>query len=122
MNLKTFLIFLSALIFPAACHAEAPPLQKICASDCAGPMASVTPWRDAQGKASIFEYRGDLRVCSHPPLVFFDAQAKAILTIPEVPLNPADPAQSARFKELHEKRTSLLKDLTRGKPEFCPSK
>lgn len=84
-------------------------------------MASVTPWLDSQGKPHAYEFRGDLSTCSHPPLIFFDSEGKEVLTIPEVPLNPQDSVQSARFKELHEKREGLLKGLSRGKASFCSS-
>src|SRR4030095_1290116 len=120
MKIKTFLLLLPILFLPMRSGAEI--LKKICASDCAGPMASVTSWRDAKGVAMIFEFRGDLRACSHPPLVFFDTEPKAVLTIPEVALNPQDALQSEQFKALHQKREALLKGLTQGKPYPCPLK
>ncbi len=119
---KVFLVLTLLTLGDLACASDSTLIDKICSLDCSGKLAAVYRWRDSVNVVKIYEYQGDLRSCSHPPLIFLDPQGNPLLTIPEEPLNPADGAQAARFKALHQKKQALLKDLLKEKPTYCPER
>ncbi len=96
-----------------------PILQKICTLSCAGGLASVTPWYDSTGKIGYYEFSGDLRNCSHPPLILYDSKGREALTIPNQPFDPRKKETIEEFKKLHQKRKELLKGHTQSKAIFC---
>lgn len=63
-------------------------LARVCASPCAGDFASVTVFRDAEGRAARLVFDGDLEACSHPPRHYFDARGEETLVIAERPVAP----------------------------------
>lgn len=100
-------------------------VRRICAAECAGPLASFVVLRDAAGEARRVRFDGDLDRCSHPPRIYFDAEGNELLAIPEEPVEPG----SARQKELDAKQAAMLDGLVEaerlgcGHPELCePSK
>lgn len=119
---KTATLILLALVLPCAGNpqpASHPTLQKVCAGSCAGGMAKVTPWCDSTGKIGYYEFSGDLRSCSHPPLILYDSQGREALTIPNRPLDPNNKEMAETFKKLHQKREELLTGHTPSKTIFC---
>ena len=61
-------------------------VQKMCATQCAGPMARLTMFRREGGELGVVRLDGDLQACSHPPRRYFDPTGKEVLTIPEHPV------------------------------------
>jgi hypothetical protein len=103
--LLTFLLLCAANSQPA----PDPIVQKICSGSCAGGIASVTPWCNSTGKIGYYEFSGDLRTCSHPPLILYDSKGREALTIPNQPLDSNNKEMVEKFKKLHQKREELLK-------------
>lgn len=121
-NLVAFALTISPFLPPCAGNSKPAPdpiLQKICTGSCAGNMASVTPWYDSTGKIGYYEFSGDLRGCSHPPLIIYDSKGREALTIPNQPLDPSNKEMTEKFKKLHQKREELLKGHTPSKAIFC---
>ena len=113
---------LLTFLLPCAGHSEPAPdpiLQKICTLSCAGGLASVTPWYDSTGKIGYYEFSGDLRSCSHPPLILYDSKSREALTIPNQPFDPRNKEMIEEFNKLHQKRKELLKGHTQSKAIFC---
>lgn len=96
-----------------------PIVQKICTGSCAGAMAKITPWQNWTGKISYYEFSGDLRTCSHPPLILYDSKGRETLTIPSQPLDPNNKEVVEKFEKLRQKREELLKGHTPSKAIFC---
>lgn len=94
-------------------------LQKVCAGSCVGAMARVTRWYDSTGKIGYYEFSGDLRNCSHPPLILYDSKGREALTIPNQHLDPNNKVMTENFKKLHQKREELLKGHAPSKATFC---
>lgn len=112
MNLFTkngIIIFLVFLLSWAGDSQSAPDpiLQKLCTGSCAGAMAKVTPWLNSTGKIGYYEFSGDLRNCSHPPLILYDSKGREALTIPNQPLDASNEEMVEKFKKLHQKREEL---------------
>jgi cytochrome c peroxidase len=63
-------------------------LRIVCNATCGGAFAFVTPYRDAAGRLVRLELRGDIRRCSHPPTLFFDAAGDQTAVIPNRPVVP----------------------------------
>jgi hypothetical protein len=82
-------------------------------------MASVTPWYNSMGKIGYYEFSGDLRTCSHPPLILYDSKGLEALTVPNRPIDPNNKEIVEKFKKLHQKREELLKGHTPSKAIFC---
>jgi len=119
---KTLALIPFALLLTRAGSAQPPPdpvLQKICTGSCAGGMASVTPWYNSTGTTDYYEFTGDLRSCSHPPLILYDAKGREALTIPNQPLDSNNKEMVEKFKKLHQKRKELLKGHIPSKAIFC---
>jgi len=111
-----------AFLLPCAGRSEPAPdpiLQKICTLSCAGGLASVTPWYDSTEKIGYYEFSGDLRSCSHPPLILYDSKGREALTIPNQLFDPRKKEMIEEFKKLHQKRKELLKGYTQSKAIFC---
>jgi hypothetical protein len=119
---KNGITILLAFLLPWAGNSQPAPdsiLQKLCIGSCAGGMASVTPWYDSTGKIGYYEFSGDLRGCSHPPLIIYDSTGREALTIPNQTLDPGNKEMTEKFKKLHQKREELLKGHTPSKAIFC---
>lgn len=119
---NTVTLILLALVLPCAGNpqpASDPVLQKVCAESCAGAMAKVTRWYDSTGKIDYYEFTGDLKSCSHPPLILYDSKGREALAIPNQPLDPHNKEMIETFKKLQQKREELLKGHTLSKPVFC---
>jgi len=87
---KTLTRILLALVLPCAGNPKPAPdpfLQKVCGESCAGAMAKVIRWYDSTGKIAYYDFSGDLRSCSHPPLILYDSKGREALTIPNQPLD-----------------------------------
>lgn len=82
-------------------------------------MAWVQAWNDASGQAKAYQYQGGLDACSHPPQIFYKADGTELGAFPEFPVNPQDPASTARLKELQAKREGWLRGLSPGKKLWC---
>jgi hypothetical protein len=82
-------------------------VRKICRAQCSGPIATVTVYRDASGRVGALENGGDIRSCSHPPTVFYDAKGKQIGVIPLRPVKPGS-AAAKRFQAIRTKATAGL--------------
>jgi len=94
-------------------EAAAPPVAsvtRICAADCAGPMARMSLWRDAGGAVALYVYDGDFDRCSHPPRIWFDKDGKELARVGSNPV-PAGgvaegpPIQARLTAGLHESET-----------------
>lgn len=112
------LILGSTLSGKAGAEENAAVLRKICEGTCSGRMAWIQEWRDAS-QARVYQYQGDLSTCSHPPQIFYDAGGKELGTIAEFPVNSQDPVATAKLKEIQNKRTEWLNDLSPGKKLWC---
>ena len=66
-----------------------------------------------------YEFLGDLKSCSHPPVILYDSKGREALTIPNQPLDPNNKEMTEKFKNLQQKREELLKDHTPSKAVFC---
>jgi hypothetical protein len=119
---NNLLITLSTFLLCCPGHSEPAPdpiLQKICTGSCAAELASVTPWYDSTGKVGYYEFSGDLRSCSHPPLILYDSKGREVLTIPNQPLDPKKKEMMEKFEKLQQKRKELLKGHTQSEAIFC---
>lgn len=96
-----------------------PVLNKICTGSCTGGVASVTVWRDSTGKTAYYELSGDLRSCSHPPLILYDSHGREVLAIPNQPVDPNKKEMVESLDKVHQKRKELLNGHTPSKPVFC---
>ena len=115
-------IIVLTFLLSAGGHSQPAPdpiLGKICTGTCSGGMASVTPWLNSTGKTGYYEFSGDLRTCSHPPLVLYDSKGREALTIPNQPLDADNKEMTEKFKKLHQKREELLKGHTPSRAIFC---
>jgi hypothetical protein len=83
-------------------------------------LASVTPWYDSTGKIGYYEFSGDLRSCSHPPLTLYDSKGREALTIPNQLFDPRKKKMIEDLKKVHQKRKELLKGYTQSKAIFIP--
>ncbi len=87
-------------------------LALVCASPCAGPMARVRVFRDAEKKVGRLRFEGDLGTCSHPPHIYFDAAGKETLTVPERPVTgPEDAAALAKQSAAQSEGLTLAETL-----------
>ncbi len=90
-------------------------LARVCASPCAGPMARVHVYRDAEKNIGRLRFDGDLGTCSHPPQIYFDAAGAETLTVPERPVTgPEDAA------ELDAKKAPQYDGVTLAETLRCP--
>ena len=115
-------IIVVLLFLAAAANSQTAPdpiLRKICTDSCTGGLASVTTWYNSTGTAGYYEFSGDLRTCSHPPLILYDSKGREALTIPNQPVDPKNKKVVENFEKLHEKRKQLLSGHTPSKPIFC---
>jgi hypothetical protein len=113
---------LLAFLLPCAGNSQPAPdpiLQKICTGSCTAGMASVTQWYNSTGKIGYYEFSGDLRSYSHPPLILYDSKGRAALTIPNQPLDPNNKEMIEKFKKLYQKRKELLQGHTPSKAILC---
>lgn len=89
---------------PVEGKAPADVLAKICAkATCAGPFGRVEVLRK-EGAIVGYLHFGDLRRCSHPPAVYFDAAGEELGAIPEKPVAPG--SDEARHFEAERVRLS----------------
>lgn len=102
-------------------------MQKVCASECAGPFARVTVFRDQAGKAAKLRFDGDLDVCSHPPRSYHDAEGRVTLTVAEEPVEPGSPTaesiaakQAAEIEGLEQSETLSCFDRSRCEADRIP--
>ncbi len=80
---------------------------RICmAVPCAGTFGQLEHFRDKQGRLVRILARGDFRVCSHPPAVYYDAQGKTLETIDD--WLRVDEARVRAANELHARMTAGL--------------
>jgi hypothetical protein len=92
-------------------------VKKICATaTCAGPMARVTVFRDKTGAVRSLELDGDIRRCSHPPTLFFDASGNQVDAIPMKPVVPGSD-EAKHFAAIRERHT---RGLDGRETCFCP--
>jgi|GEM_PF-3247164 len=99
--------------------ATSDPVPKICGGTCSGKMAWVQSWQDATGQVRVYEYQGDLSVCSHPPRIYYDAQGTELGANAEFPLDPKDPVSAAKARKGKEKVDGWLKGLVVGPRQSC---
>lgn len=71
---------------------------------CAGAFARVIVWKDADGQVARLEFRGDLSVCSHPPLVWYDAAGNRLEVVPEEPVVPGS-ERARHFADVRARHT-----------------
>jgi len=124
MKLFTNTIFIVVLTFLLSASGNSQPapdpvLRKVCSGSCAGGVASVTAWYDSTGKIDYYELSGDLRTCSHYPLILYDSRGREALVIPNQPVDPKEKEMVENFEKLHQKRKELLNGHTPSKPIFC---
>jgi len=123
MTHKIFAIaFLLAMISPLSLFADPPisdPIQKICGGTCSGKLAWVQSWQDSGGQVRVYEYQGDLTVCSHPPRIYYDAQGAELGAMPEFPVDLKDPASVAKASQGKEKVDNWLQGLVAGPRRGC---
>lgn len=89
-------------------------MQKVCASDCAGPYARVAVFRDSAGGVGRLRFDGDLETCSHPPRIYFDASGEATEHIPMEPIGKGTPEEA----DLRDRQAKQVEGLAaRCEPE-----
>src|SRR5262245_59453674 len=95
-------LFLSAFIAGCATAPRAPQpaapdhalVTKLCTTaTCSGPMSTITVYRTASGEPAVYAHQGDLDVCSHPPLGYFDRNGKPLLAQGEHPVESDEEAE-----------------------------
>jgi len=92
------------LISPAP--AEQAVYKRLCASTlCTGSFARIELFNDAQGRLARIRFIGDFRVCSHPPVIYFDRDGMSLATFDNRPL--AD-------KTMHDEATRAHAKMTEG--------
>lgn len=96
--------------------AHSPAIERVCTASCAGPLASVVVFRDAEGRAARIRFDGDLQVCSHPPRIYFDARGVETLTVPNRPVVPDSP----EALELQAQQAAQIEGLSEAESLGCP--
>ena len=62
-----------------AAGADPAMIERLCTrTDCGGSFARLEVLTDAGGAIAKYRYRGDVRTCSHPPLVYIDTSGVEI--------------------------------------------
>lgn len=73
---------------------------------CAGTFGQLQLFRDKRGRLVRVLARGDFRVCSHPPAVYYDAQGKTLESIDD--WLRVDEVRAAAAKDFHARMTAGL--------------
>jgi hypothetical protein len=73
---------------------------------CAGTFGRLQLFRDKKGRLVRVFARGDFRVCSHPPAVYYDAQGKTLESIDDWLRIDKDRVRAA--EEFHTRMTAGL--------------
>ena len=109
-----------ATSLPAGTDAPTDPsfavVQKMCATQCAGPHARLTVFRRASGEVGVVRLDGDLESCSHPPRRYFDPAGEEILTIPEQPVEPG----SEEAKKFAADQEAAVAGMKEAESLYCP--
>lgn len=101
---------------PADGKAPAEVLAKICArATCAGPFGRVEVLRK-EGVIVGYLHFGDIRRCSHPPAMYFDAAGEEVGAIPEKPVVPG----SDEARHFEAERVRLSRGGTAAESLRCP--
>jgi hypothetical protein len=80
---------------------------QICmAVPCAGTFGQLQLFRDKRGRLARILARGDFRVCSHPPAVYYDAQGKTLESIDD--WLRVDKERASAAEEFHTLMTAGL--------------
>jgi hypothetical protein len=74
-----------------------------------GRFASVTVFRDAEGRTARLVLDGDLEVCSHPPRRYFDARGEETLVIAERPIVPGS-AEANQLAAAQDREVAGLRE------------
>lgn len=86
-----------------------PAIKAICAkAACAGPLSRVEVWRSDTGRVGVFAHFGDIGLCSHPPLIYFDRNGAELGGIPEQPVVKGSD-EEREFTARREKMTAGLR-------------
>ena len=100
---------ISVMIPTAAQTAEADRAlyTRICIEvPCAGTFGQLQLFRDKRGRLARVLARGDFRVCSHPPAVYYDAQGKTLGSVDDWLRIEKDRVRAA--EEFHARMTAGL--------------
>jgi hypothetical protein len=91
-------------------------VREICKGPCAGRLARLTVFRNADGDIGRIRFDGDLDACSHPPRIYYDAKGTEMLAIPEEPVV----AGSAEAKAFADRQAAQIAGLTEAQTLGCP--
>jgi hypothetical protein len=104
-TVAALLVFNGSVTEPALAQNQKQVLAKVCSAHvCKGRMQRVEIWGDAGGRIRRYLHYGDITVCSHPPLIVFDAEGNEIGSLDERPLVPGS-AEARAAQEAHRRLT-----------------
>jgi hypothetical protein len=93
-----------------------PVVAKICEHPCAGELASIAVFRDAQGAVGRYRFDGDLQVCSHPPRIYYDERGRNVLGVAHRPVEK-DEAEA-----IAQRQADAVAGFTEAETLRCPTK